>query len=161
MNRVLAFTLVLFVSFSFGFASSAQASPLPAGAENAKKIVVVVESEHLTGIVPDGRTIEVRLKVTIEGDDPSSLIGEGRAFCSCGPHNYFPATGSINGAVVTLSGTVTDSSSAFLIGSPVTVVADSTTGQITFTFGPYAGGPFVGQIDTWTGTGKVQIKGAD
>ena len=157
MNRVLAFTLVLFVSFSFGFASSAQASPLPARAENAEKIVVVVESEHLT----DNHDVGVRLKVELQGDDPSSLIGEGRAFCSCGPHNYFPATGSINGAVVTLSGIFTDSSQPFLIGSPVTVVADSTTGQITFTFGPYAGGPFVGQIGTWTGTGKVKIKGAD
>jgi hypothetical protein len=170
MKRVLAFTLVLLTSFSFGFAtptarlsnpSLSQASSRAPRTANAEKVVVVVESEHLTGVLSDGRTIEVRLKAELKGDNPSSLTGEGRSYSSTGAHNYWPATGAITGAVVTLSGTVTDSNVAFLIGSPLTVVADSTTGQIIFHFGPYAGGPFVGHIDTFTGTGRVKIKGAD
>ena len=83
---------------------------------------------------------------------------EGRHFTSSGAHSYWPATGSIDGDVVTLGGVVSDSNTPFLVGSPVEVEADSTTGAMTFRLGPQAGGPFVGQTIVFTGVGTVKIK---
>ena len=60
----------------------------------------------------------------------------------------FPLTGSVSGGVVTLGGSVTSSSDKSLVGTPVTVIGDASTGLITFIFGPF----------TLTGTGVVQIK---
>jgi hypothetical protein len=153
MNRSLLLALVLLASFSF-------ASGMPVETVNDDEVAVSVASEHLTGILPNGESVEVRLKAELEGD-PSFLIGQGRHFASSGAHNYWPATGSMTGTVVTLSGTVTGSNVAFLIGSPVEVEADSATGQIALNFGPLAGGPFAGRILGFTGTGRVEIKGAD
>ncbi len=70
----------------------------------------------------------------------------------------FPLTGSIAGTTVTLTGTVTQSSFAGNIGTPVTVIGDSSGGAITFVFGPIAGGPFAGATLILTGTGTVVIR---
>jgi hypothetical protein len=108
--------------------------------------------------LPDGRVVTLDVKVTAQGDTASLLVGQGRHFASVGPKNYWPATGSIDGNVVTLGGVVSDSNTDFLIGSPVVVEADSTTGAMTVRFGPLAGGPFVGQTLVHTGVGTVTIK---
>lgn len=118
---------------------------------------VEIKSEHLTGILPNGVAVEVRVKATAQGTDPSSLTGEGRHFASTGAHNYWPATGSTDGTTATLSGAVTESNVAFLIGSPVEVVANATTEVITLTFGPLTGGPFAGRTLLFTGSGQVSI----
>jgi hypothetical protein len=57
-------------------------------------------------------------------------------------------TGLVSGDVVTLSGTVTQSSVSAEIGTPVTFIATASTGAITWTFG---GVPF-------TGTGTVVVR---
>jgi hypothetical protein len=58
----------------------------------------------------------------------------------------FPLSGSTDGTTVTLSGTVTQSSVHSLIGTPVSITAD-TSGSITFVFDGL----------TLTGTGTVVI----
>jgi hypothetical protein len=129
-----------------------------APAVQAKTAVAVeVQAEHLTGLRPDGSTVIIRVKVVAEGTDLSSLVGEGREFGSGGAHQYWPATGSIDGNVVTLAGVVTDSNNPDLIGSPELVVADSSTGSITLTLGPLAGGRFAGATIVAAGVGRVRI----
>jgi hypothetical protein len=59
----------------------------------------------------------------------------------------FPLTGSVSADVVTLSGAVKQSSVKALIGFPVSVNADTSTGSITLMIGPF----------TLTGTGSVTI----
>ena len=60
----------------------------------------------------------------------------------------WPLTGSVSGSVVSLTGTVTQSSVRAEIGTPITLTADASTGAITWTFGPFP----------LTGTGTVEIK---
>ncbi len=59
----------------------------------------------------------------------------------------FPLTGSVSAGVVTLSGAVKESSEPNLIGILVKITANSSTGSITFDFGPF----------TLTGTGSVNV----
>jgi hypothetical protein len=68
-------------------------------------VSVEIKSEHLTGLLPIGLLVDVNVKVTAEGSDASSLIGEGRHFASTGAHNYWPATGFTDGVVASLGGT--------------------------------------------------------
>ena len=64
-----------------------------------------------------------------------------------GTCNFDNLAGSISGTTITLSGSVTHSTDPSLVGTPVTVIADASTGAITFIFGPF----------TLTGTGTVII----
>ena len=59
----------------------------------------------------------------------------------------FPLAGSRAGTVVTISGKVAFSNNATLVGTPVKITADASTGSIIFNFGPF----------TLTGTGAVVI----
>ena len=118
---------------------------------------VSVKSEHLTGVLPNGVAVDVNLKAAAQGTHASSLTGDGRHFASTGAHNYWPATGSTDGNMATLSGAVAESNVPFLIGSPVLVVANASTQAITLFFGPLAGGPFAGQTLVFAGAGKVTI----
>lgn len=134
-------------------ALAALADPLSSKAGTS----VEVKSEHLTGTLPIGLVVDVNLKVDAEGETPGSLSGPGRHFASTGAHNYWTASGSTDGTTITLGGSVNESNTAFLIGSPVSVTADVVTQAITLTFGPLAGGPFAGQILVFTGSGNVSI----
>jgi hypothetical protein len=139
------------------------AMPVVAGSATAgppatSAIGVEIQAQDLTGVLPNGVVVTIRVKVVAKGDAPSSLVGEGRHFTSSGARSYWPATGFIDGDVVTLGGVVSDSNTRFLVGSPVEVEADSTTGAMTFRLGPQAGGPFVGQTIVFTGVGTVKIK---
>jgi hypothetical protein len=143
---------------AIGLASISVAGLATAVQASTSSVAVEIQAEHLTGLRPDGTTVEFRIKVEAEGADASSLVGEGRHFGSAGAHNYWPATGSIDGTVITLGGVVMDSNNPALIGSPVEVEADSSTGTTTLTFGPLAGGPFAGQTIVAEGAGRVSIK---
>jgi hypothetical protein len=145
--------LALMSTVVAGVAGSATAGP-PA----TSSVGVEVQSDDLTGLRPNGTTVVFQAKVVAEGEDASSLVGDGRHFGSGGAHNYWPATGSIDGNVVTLAGVVADSNAAFLIGSPVEIQADSSSGAMTLTFGPLAGGPFAGATIVADGAGRVKIR---
>jgi hypothetical protein len=119
---------------------------------------VDIKSEHLSGILPNGVPVDVNVKVTAQGADASTLTGEGRHFASTGAHSYWPAAGSTDGVTATLTGNVTESNVAFLLGSPVTVVGNASSGAITMNFGPLTGGPFAGQTLVFTGSGTVNIE---
>jgi hypothetical protein len=120
-------------------------------------VEVELRSEHLRGTRPDGSDVTFRLKAEAQGDDASSLEGNGRHFGSGGVHNHWSVTGSVSGDVVTLTGVTTDSNESFLIGSPVNLVGDASSGSITLAFGPLAGGHFAGQTIVGTGVGTVTI----
>ena len=155
MNR--QFLPLLLASAVLG-ATPVVAGSATAGPPATSAVGVEIQAQDLTGVLPNGVVATVRVKAAAQGDAPSSLVGEGRHFASTGAHNYWPATGSIAGDVVTLGGDVSDSDVPNLIGSPVEVEAHSTTGATTLTFGPLEGGPFVGQTIVFTGVGTVKIR---
>jgi hypothetical protein len=138
------------------YAATGRAPVLDLGG-NGAGTSVEIKSEHLTGTLPNGVAVDVNLKVDAQGADPSSLAGNGRHYASTGAHSYWPATGSTDGTTVTLAGAVSESNTAFLIGSPVSVVADASTQAIRLSFGPLAGGPFVNQTLVFSGLGRVTI----
>ena len=149
-----ATALVLFAAL----AAITMVGSATAGPPATSVVAVEIQAEDLTGIRPDGSTVVFKIKVVAQGDESSSLVGEGRHFGSGGAHNYWPAAGSIDGNVVTLGGVVTDSNNPALIGSPVEVDADSSTGAITLTFGPLAGRRFAGETIKAEGDGRVKIR---
>ena len=104
-----------------------------------------------------GSSGTVALEATAKGTT-SSLVGRGAGVhINFASEARFTLTGSISGSVVTLTGAVTQSGFAALIGTPVSIVADASTGTITHIFGPIAGGPLAGVTLTFTGTGTVVI----
>ena len=68
----------------------------------------------------------------------------------------FTLTGSISGSSVTLEGMVIQVPLRFpfLLGTPILIYADASTGDIYFSFGPIAGGPITMVFE---GTGTVVI----
>ena len=152
------FALLIGVAAAGVMALGAQTGPATAGPPATSAVSVELQAQNLEGFRPNGTAVTFQVKVVAAGDDASSLAGNGRHFGSSGAHNYWPAAGSINGNVVTIGGVVAESNSAFLIGSPVEVQADSTTGAMTLTFGPLADGPFVGQTIVANGVGTVKIR---
>jgi hypothetical protein len=129
-----------------------------AGPPATSSLGVEIQAQDLTGLRPNGTTVIFQVKAVVQGSNVSSLTGEVRQFGSGGAHSYWPATGSIAGSLVTLGGVVADSNAPLLIGSPVKLEADSSTGAMTLTFGPLAGGPFAGQTIVADGFGSVKVK---
>ena len=136
------------------FAWTLSAVPLKAPAP-ATPTRVEIKSQHLTGILPDGTSVTIRMKLVAEGVD-GTLAGDGRHFGSNGGHSYWPVTGVMDGVTVTLAGAVSDSNGP-LVGSPVLISADVLTEAITMHFGPLTGGRFAGQTLLFEGLGKVSI----
>lgn len=120
-------------------------------------VAIEIQAQHLTGLRPDGSMAKVQVKAVVQGEDASSLAGESRVFGARGAHGYGPVTGSRAGDVVTLSGVLTESNIG-LVGTPVALEADSSSGAITVTLGPFTAGPFVGQTIVVDGVGRVKIK---
>ena len=130
-----------------------------AGPPGNSSFGVEIQAQDLTGVRPwDGTTAKVQVKAVVEGD-ASSLAGEAEArlFGAQGAHGYWPATGSLVGNLVTLSGVLTESNIG-LVGTPVELEANSSSGAMTVTIGPFAAGPFVGQTLVVDGFGSVKIK---
>ena len=137
----------------FTVAASALAGP-PA----TSSVGVEVQAQDLTGVAPNGTPVTlVSVKAVVEGEDASSLTGEIRLFRAGGAHSYAPVTGSLVGDIVTLSGELTESNIG-LVGTPVVLEANSSSGAITVTLGPRSGGPFVGTTTVFEGFGKVKVR---
>lgn len=118
-----------------------------------------IKSDHLTGFRPDGTPVDFTLKFAALGETTSSLTGTGRHTGSGGIVAEWSVTGGfISGDVVTLSGVVTAINNPALLGSLGTVVGNASTGAITFSFGPLAGGRFAGQTIVGEGFGNVKIR---
>ena len=138
----------------FAVAASALAGP-PA---TSGVVGIEVQAQNLTGLRPDGTTATVQVKAVVQGEDASSLTGEDcRLFGAGGAHGHWPATGSLVGNLVTLSGVLTDSNIGW-VGTPVELEANSSTGAITVTIGPISVGPWVGQMVVVDGFGSVKIR---
>ncbi len=108
----------------------------------------------VSGTVTLAPGLSLQVTAAASGTSASSLSGQGIDSTfhgnpggpppgTCG----FPLTGSVSGGVVTLSGAVTRSTNPSLVGIPVTVIGDASTGAITFLFDGF----------TLTGTGTVVI----
>ena len=150
-HALLALTAGLTVA-AFTVAASALAGP-PA----TSSVGVEIQSQFLTGVAPDGTTVTVQVKAVAEGENASSLAGELRLFRAGGARGYGPATGSLVGNIVTLSGVLTESTIG-LAGTPIELEANSSSGAITVTLGPRSAGPFVGTTTVFEGFGSVKIK---
>lgn len=148
---LLALTAGLTVAV-FTVAGSALAGP-PA----TSSVGVEIQAPDLTGVAPNGTTVTVQVKAVAEGENASSLTGEVRLFRAGGAHGYGTITGSLVGNIVTLSGVLTESNIG-LVGTPIELEADSSSGAITVTLGPRSGGPFVGTTTVFDGFGSVKIK---
>jgi hypothetical protein len=121
-------------------------------------VKVAVKSEWtVVGLRPDGTTVTFLLKAIGEGSDPSSLAAGGRIEGSNGAISEWSGTCTVSGDVVTLIGSITDSNNALLVGSAIELIGDASTNDVTFVFGPLAGGPFAGQTIDAAGPGKVAI----
>lgn len=130
---------------------AAMAGPMPVFATN-EAVVTVMGNVTLPG--PGG--FSVHLGAVARGP-ADALTGTGfdappiGSGASSAPGNpgfcVFPLTGSVSAGVVTLSGAVRESSIKTLIGTPVSVTADTSNGSITFVFGTL----------TLTGTGSVTV----
>jgi hypothetical protein len=129
-----------------------------AGPPGNSSFGVEIQAINLTGVRPwDGGTAVVDVKVVVEGEDASSLAGEGaRLFGAGGAHGYWDATGSLVGDLVTLSGVLTESNIG-LAGTPVELQANIATGAMTVTIGPWTA-LFPGQTVVVEGFGTVKIK---
>lgn len=149
-------SVLLVLSFAFLGAITAASLAL-AGPPATSSVAVEVQAQLLTGLRPDGTTATIWVKAVVHGEDASSLAGEARLFGAQGAHGYWPATGSLVGNLVTLSGVLTESNVG-LVGSPVELEANTSTGAITVTVGPLTAGRFVGQTIVVDGFGSVKIK---
>jgi hypothetical protein len=89
--------------------------------------------------------------------DAASLQGMGVNRATTGSVNQWEFAGSASSTSVQLSGIVVDSTVWYLVDSRGIVTADEATGEITFTLGPLAGGPFRGMIFQIPLSGTVRI----
>jgi hypothetical protein len=106
-----------------------------------------------------GGTGVVKLAGNVRGT-PQNLSGDiGSVHVTFGSPATFSLEGLLSGNVITLSGTVTHAAVKFLMGTPVTLVADAATGEIDLALGPLDSGPFRGQTLTFSGTGRIKIVG--
>lgn len=119
-----------------------------------------VMASHETVVAISGEVVAVdgsgfTVQIGAQASGPANALS-GQGFDNPGkpgapptPVGYcrFPLSGSLVGSVVTLSGTVTFSTNPALVGAPVTIIADSSSGAITFDFAGFV----------LTGTGSVVI----
>lgn len=126
-------------------------APIAASAE-------VPQTVNVAGMV-SGESGVVDLQARGSGTD--RLTGTGTGFHrDFGSRANFVLEGTAEGGVVNLSGAVSKARFACLIGTPVTVTANGSTGTINHTLGPVAcPGPLNGQTLSFAGTGTVVING--
>jgi hypothetical protein len=152
LKRALASGTVVIAAVAGLATASALAGPSP-----TSSVGVEIQSQHLTGVLPDGTTVEIQVKAVVQGEDASSLAGEFRLFRAGGAHGYGPTAGSLVGNIVTVSGELTDSTIG-LAGTPVKLEANSSSGAIRVTLGPRSSGPLVGTTTVFDGFGSLKIK---
>src|SRR6266511_2848733 len=97
---------VLLVLASALIAVTTAASLATAGQSVTSATAVKLQADALAGLRPNGTTVVYELKATADGDDASSLAGAVEQFGSGGANSFWPATGSVEGNIVTLAGVV-------------------------------------------------------
>ncbi len=118
----------------------------------------VPRTVNVAGVV-SGPSGTVDLQARAAGGDGLEGTGVGfhREFSS---RASFVLQGSVTGSVVTLSGTVSKARFGCLVGTPVTVRADGSTGSIVHSLGPIGcPGPLAGQTLAFVGQGTVVVNG--
>lgn len=126
---------------------------LPVGSAAALPRPVVIITAQLSG--PTG-TVTVHARLT---GTPGALSGNGVGIHQTfGVEARFTLTGSLVGSALTLSGWVTQSSYAGLVGGPATLDANLATGAVAHTLTP-ASGPFTGVTLAFAGSGVIVTPG--
>lgn len=132
---------------------------LPGRASSASAVGVHI-SGRASGSLPAPCNCVADIVVAVNAAGTAdALEGSGINHPSTGAINRFSVTGTTDGSLVVLSGTIFQSTFPPLVGSPVEIEADAATGELTFTLGPIAGGPFAGQTLVFVGSGHVVITG--
>ena len=146
--------IVLFLLVSVPVSGAA----LPISNASAAASTTVIIAGQATGFLPAPCNCLVTVYLAAQASgSATSLEGAGTNHATTGVTNHFTLSGATAGSTVTLSGSIDRSTAAYLIGSRVTINADSTTGAFTFTLGPITGGPFAGQTFVFVGSGTVLI----
>lgn len=118
---------------------------------------VVVEGT-LYGWLPAPCSCTIPVYLSAQASGPAgALTGMGVTHSSTGPTYRFDLSGAVDESAVTLSGTIYKSTASFLIGTPVSLTADASTGEVTYNLGPLVAGVFAGQTLVFSGPGVVRI----
>ena len=146
-----AFVFVLLASFSL-------LTDRPLSAASMTTVHVVGDAAGLLP-PPYNSPVGIHITVDVQGGSVAALEGSGASHATTRANNVYHLTGSVIGTVVQLSGTIVKSDDKFLEGSPAEVEADTTTGTLTVTLGPLAGGPLAGQTLVLEGSGMAFVTG--
>ena len=126
-------------------------APIAASSEARRTAVVAAVLTGDTGVV--------NLEAHASGQEELTGTGVGfhRDFRS---RANFVLKGRVEGETLDLSGTVSKAGAPCLLGTAVTVVADTLTGAVSHTLGPIScPGPFYGEVLTFQGAGRVVLTG--
>jgi hypothetical protein len=100
-----------------------------------------------------------KLGVNVQGTAEHLSGTGGSAHVALAAPATFAFSGSVDGSVVVLEGHVAHAAFESLVGTPVRLTADASTGMIDLTFGPIPGGPQAGTTLVLSGRGKVTVAG--
>ena len=98
-----------------------------------------------------------KLGVSVRGTPQHLTGGGGSADVALASPATFTFDGALDGSVVTLQGHVAHAAFEFLVGTPVTLTADTSTNETELSFGPVPDGPLAGQTLTFSGIGDVSL----
>lgn len=104
-----------------------------------------------------GPTGVAKLGVTVRGTAAHLTGSGGSAQVAPASPATFAFDGALDGVVVTLQGDVAHAGFEFLVGTPVALTANASTGEIDLVVGPFPGGPQAGEVRTFRGIGDVSI----
>ena len=125
---------------------------LPAGPVTARPLTVVTVAGELSG-----EAGVVHLGVNARGPAGALSGGGGSSHVTFRVPATFTLTGQVAADVVTLRGQVAQSPLDYLVGTPITIVADAGDDHIALQFGPVSGGPLDGVTLRFSGTGQVHV----
>ena len=104
-----------------------------------------------------GQSGVAKLGVNVRGTAAHLSGSGGSAHVALASPATFTFDGALDGSVVTLHGRVAHAAFESLVATPVTLIADVSTGATELSFGPIPAGPLAGQTLTFTGTGDVSV----
>lgn len=133
---------------------------VPISPASAEQMITAHVAGKAAGFLPAPCNCDVGVTIAanVRGS-AASLEGTGTNHASTGVTNHFTLSGSTTDSLVSLSGTIVKSTFPPMVGSPVTITTNVETGDLEFTLGPIAGGPFAGQTVHFVGSGTVVVTG--
>jgi hypothetical protein len=153
-NMKVALVLLAIVAFAVG---GTAVFMLPKMTDNSTSVVVQGTLE--TDVM--GEPLQLDLSISVVGSSVNSLKGIGKVKDAACGESAIAAEGAINGTTLTLSSSVYQGiDTPELKDTPVNIIADTDSGNITLTFGPISPSDLQlsGLTFIFTGTGTVTIR---